>query len=261
VSELRQYLKFAQALAHEAGTMMKAQYHQVKQVAQKADSTPVSEVDTAINQLVIDRVAAAFPTHGVLGEEASLHPERELLWVCDPIDGTIAYLTHVPTSTFMLAFVRDGQPQMSVVYNPWTDELFWAIRGEGAWANERRLHVSAQRPQPVIGGTGTTTSKAFVDSPKGLTWLRAHQWRTANVAGIGQKGAMVADGGIDGVFYAHNGAHDVAATSLLVTEAGGMVTDLQGQPQRYDRPVNGCILSNGHIHADMVQLAAHLQEK
>lgn len=257
-SEFDTELKFAKTLAHEAGDIMRANYRNAGEITIKSDQTPVSEVDHKINRLVIERVSAAFPKDGVLGEEASMYTNRQRLWVCDPIDGTIAFLRHSPTSTFMLALVVDGQPQLGVILNPWTQELFWAAQGQGAWCNEQRIHVSNRGKKPsdrvAIAGASSSMSASKLEQPESLAMLRERGWRTFNLSGIGQKGIMVADGGLDGVVFGLPNAYDVAAIYPIVTEAGGKVTDLAGRPQRYDGSTGGAIITNGVIHDELLHI-------
>ena len=110
-------LDFAKALALEAGEIMRKYFRSDRLgTVQKDDLTPLTVADTAINDLVIERVQHEFPEHGVLGEEASYEPNRQWIWVVDPIDGTSPYSCGIPISTFSLALVnkKDGQPYVSV---------------------------------------------------------------------------------------------------------------------------------------------------
>jgi fructose-1,6-bisphosphatase/inositol monophosphatase family enzyme len=106
---------FAEELARAAGELMRGHYRLEYTVEQKSDLTPVTEADHLVNELVIDRVQQMYPEHGVLGEEASHNLGADWLWVCDPIDGTAAYMTRVPTSAFSLALVHDGDVKMAPV--------------------------------------------------------------------------------------------------------------------------------------------------
>lgn len=253
---------FAESLAHAVGEVMRGHYRVEYTVEQKSDLTPVTEADHMVNELVIARVQQAYPEHGVLGEEASYNLGADWLWVCDPIDGTAAYMTRVPTSAFSLALVHDGDVKMAVVYMPFTDELFFAEKGAGAWLGQRSLRVSRRGTDKpaIIGGSGSTTSPyLFIDSAPGIAMLKQKGWYTINFPGIATTGALIADGSIDGVFYIASYAHDIAAIYLLVTEAGGKVTDLNGNPQRYDGAIQGAIVSNGVIHDDLVRMAAILR--
>src|SRR5690606_7148188 len=110
-----EYLAFAKTLATEAGQIMRDHFVLGIDTEWKQDATPLTIADTSINQLVIDQVKQRFPTHGVLGEEASFGTDREYLWVVDPVDGTMPYSHGIPTSTFSLALVQNGQPIVAAV--------------------------------------------------------------------------------------------------------------------------------------------------
>ena len=256
--------QFAENLARAAGELMRGHYRLEYTVEQKNDLTPVTEADYLVNELVVKRVKEAYPDHGVLGEEASYNLGADWLWVCDPIDGTAAYMTRVPTSAFSLALVHDGDVKMAIVYMPFTNELFFAEKGAGAWLGQRRLRVSTRgidKPA-IIGGSGSTTSPyLFIDSAPGIAMLKQKGWYTINFPGIASTGALIADGSIDGVFYIASYAHDIAAIYLIVTESGGKVTDLNGQHQRYDGTIKGAIVSNGVIHDELVHMAAALRSE
>lgn len=222
-----------------------------KQIDIKDNHTKVTIADKQINQLVIDRVGQSYPQHGVNGEEASVNEHLEQVWVCDPIDGTNGFITGEPTSVFSLAFVEDGVPTVAVVYDPYQDRLYSAIRGEGAECNGTRLRVSTR---------GMTTSTilgpgSFREVERTQTFLRALADRGASVrtfGGLVFKGCLLAEGRVEGFVFPGRGAHDIAAVKLIVEEAGGRVTDLIGHEQRYDRPIRGAIVSNGVIHDELL---------
>ncbi|QQS18795.1 hypothetical protein IPL68_01860 [Candidatus Saccharibacteria bacterium] len=140
-------LQFAKSLALEAGAIMRHYFRSDElAITHKQDLTPLTVADTQINALVIERVKKEFPAYGVLGEEASFEPHRELLWVVDPIDGTSPFSCGIPVSTFSIALVhrKDGQPYVSVTYDPYLDELMFATKNGGRSAARRRS-VQASR--------------------------------------------------------------------------------------------------------------------
>jgi fructose-1,6-bisphosphatase/inositol monophosphatase family enzyme len=242
-----QLLAFAVSIARAAGDIMRDySLRSDKGVETKPDGTPVTAADKAINQLLIDRVMETYPEHGVLGEEDSWQATRSQLWVCDPIDGTVAFMYGIPTAMFSLALVIDGTPIVAVTYNPATDQLYTATRGGGAFCNERRIHVS----------TNTITRWALVIGPS-MSQSRA---RTSLFDRLQQSGlayirplyggvfrhCLIAEGKAEADMWGGSGAHDIAAVKLIVEEAGGKVTDMSGQQQRYDAPLQGAIVSNGN---------------
>lgn len=251
------YLEFAKNIAREAGVLMHKFYRSENEINFKSDFSPVTAADKAINQLLIERVQAAFSTHGVIGEEASLPAKSPNVWVCDPIDGTVQFIQHIPLSMFSLALVIDGEVFVAVAFNPWTNDMYNALKGGGAYRNDEQIHVSHRTWETGVLLAGSTKSRGSlepVDDPEVRAKLFAENKHFTNVAGTVFKGCLIAEGSVDGRTFMHDGAHDIAAIKLLIEEAGGKVTDLDGNQQRYDQPINGAILSNGLIHSDLLKL-------
>lgn len=246
-------LEFAKKVAIEAGEVMKKYYRGDQHVEEKADHTPVTIADKEVNQLVIDRVRAEFPDHGLLGEESSWHSGHKKLWVCDPIDGTPAFIYHIPTSMFSLALVIDGVPQVAITFNAWTGDLYSAIKGEGALRNGKPLKVSS-RGWGKGARIAVSSDSSLVDGVIPRSVLAKLGIKMVVGYGTVFKGCLVAEGSVDGRIFRYKGAHDIAAIKLIIEEAGGKVTDLDGNEQRYDGPINGAILSNGLIHNELLDL-------
>jgi fructose-1,6-bisphosphatase/inositol monophosphatase family enzyme len=247
-------LAFASDLANEAGVIMRNYFHGIDQQASlKQDSTVVTIADTQINALVIKRVRETYPDHGVLGEEASMMSGRTKLWVCDPIDGTNGFTIGEPTAVFSLAFVVDGVPEVAVVHDPFQRRTITAIKGRGAFCGDQQLHVS-QRPyaQAIVAAGGS-----FSELDRSIELYRVMATQGVSVRMLGGlvfKGALIAEGKIDGVIFPYTTAHDIAAVKLIIEEAGGKVTDLDSTEQRYDQPIRGALLSNGVIHDHLASL-------
>ncbi len=252
-----QELAFARSVAREAGDIMHKYYRIDQQITVKDDKTPVTIADTLINDMLIERVQAEFPQDGVIGEEASWETGRERVWVCDPIDGTVAFIMRVPTSMFSLALVVDGVPVLAIAYNPWTDDEYSAEIGRGAFRNSEKIAVSQKVWGPgihIAGSSGATD--AIFDEKKAK--LEDKKIYVNEFPGGVCKGCLIAEGAIEARIFMHDGAHDIAALKLIIEEAGGKVTDLDGNEQRYDQPINGAIMSNGKIHNELLAL---IQEK
>lgn len=245
-------LAFAKKVAGEAGLVIQKYYRADQQVETKSDDTPVTIADKEVNQLIVDRVQAEYPDHGVLGEELSWQSDREKLWVCDPIDGTPAFIYHIPTSMFSLALVVDGVPQVAIAFNALTGETYSAVKGQGAKLNEQVIKVSTRKwgkETRIVGSSDGTIDR---DIPRSV--LNEKGIQVISGYSVVFKGCLVADGSADGRTWAGTGAHDVAAVKLIVEEAGGKVTDYDGNEQRYDRPVKGVVMSNGLIHSELLEL-------
>jgi len=125
--EYTTYLEFAKEIAKEAGKIMLNYFNENNGATYKGDKTIVTLADTEINSYLIKRVKETFPTHCVDGEEEQFG-KSDFVWVCDPIDGTAMYARHIPVAVFSLALVINGNPVVDVVYDPFTQNLYSAIR-------------------------------------------------------------------------------------------------------------------------------------
>lgn len=253
-------LKLAESMAHKAGTIMREYFDMTdKQIEIKDNKTPVTIADKKINDLVIETIAAEFPEHGVLGEEASSHNDRKKLWVCDPIDGTKGFILGIPTAMFSLAFVVDGEPVLAIMYEPLLDKMFTAIQGKGSWLNGKSNRVSTR--DTLKGANIGMSSSTLVNKygRKVFETVLGTGAKVVFVPGEVYRGGLTASGKIDAHIFPGLGAHDVAAEMLVVQEAGGRVTDLNGRNQRYDRQIHGAIVSNGNIHQALVDLLSDLK--
>lgn len=250
-------LAFAKHLAKEAGAVIRENFAKGASPEWKANQTPITETDLTVNSLVIKRVAEAFPEHGVLGEEGNANAGAPTKWVCDPLDGTMPFSHGVPITTFSLALVEDGRAVLGVVYDPFMDRLFYGVVGQGAFLNDESIHVnnikSLERALIEIDGFPSTNPVIAVGSEltgllRGKGAYVTSMWATILPA------ALVAAGKYSGAILNVPTCEDAAAIKVIVEEAGGKVTDLFGNDQRYDQPTKGFIASNGHIHADLVKL-------
>lgn len=252
-------LKFAKSLAYESGEIMR-RYFRSGQLAttQKQDLTPLTIADTQINDLVIERVKGEFPLYGVLGEEASYELQRELLWVVDPIDGTSPFSCGIPVSTFSIALVnrKDGQPYVSVTYDPYLDELMFATKSGGAFCGNNPLRTSQVKElagQYVSQGSGLWSHKPTVSIGDIVSGLNAADVRGFNFISAVYGARQVAKGNFVAGFLLYGSPWDSAAVSLLVSEAGGIASDIFGNQRRYDEFANGLLVScNETVHEKML---------
>ncbi len=253
---MQRYLDTALELSAAAGEIMLEHFDIGVPADWKEDDTPVTVADEAINQMVIDRIAAEYPDHGVVGEEASLEkPDAAMQWVCDPIDGTLPYMLGIPTNVFALALCENGEPIVSVVGDPYLSRTYTGVRGGGSFCNDRRLKVSSTTGMKgslmnVSGrksGDAAHGARIYDDLYRAGVRILHHNSMVYEVI-------QVASGMFDGAIFTKTTQWDAAAGVLLVTEAGGSVSDLDGEPQRYDRPIKGTIFSNGHLQSEIEDL-------
>ena len=253
---MQAYLEFAKRLAKEAGRIMDENFVLGVTTEYKADDTPLTIADTSINKLVIDEVKKRFPDHGVLGEEASFDTDRPLLWVVDPLDGTMAYSQGLPNSVFSLALVEKGETIIAVVSDPFTDRLYWATKNGGAFVNGTELHVSDQHelgPKTYIDIAAHFMLKDF-DALKTMALLAGKGVKVTKSFTAISNALPVATGqhAASLVFLEH--PWDGAAVSLIVAEAGGKVTDLAGNVRLWNKPGDGFVVSNGLVHDELIAI-------
>lgn len=261
-------LKLAKQLTAEAGQIMLKYFNTAASNPQlKSDKTIVTKADTEINELVIATLQKQTPTYSVWGEEQSAILEGSpYTWVCDPVDGTQPFSKAIPISTFSLALVdKSGKSVLGVVYDPFQDRLYEAVVNGGAYLNGSKITVS-ETPQLDNACIDEELwinhqEKVSFDDPKDALNKQGAKVTTLCSAVI--TGCFVAQGSYDAMMFGQGKPEDIAALSVIVTEAGGKVTDLFGNDQRYDANIRGAIVSNGLIHADLVELmqGAHYQSK
>ena len=203
-------------------------------VENKRHNDFVTEVDKAAEAAIIDVLLGAYPDHAILAEEsgASANTEAPYRWIIDPLDGTTNFIHGVPQFAVSIALEHKGVLQHGVVFDPSRNELFTASRGSGAFCNDRRLRVSKRlRMNECLIGTGFP----FRDVQQLDDYIRTFSLITMKTAGIRRPGAAaldlayVAAGRFDGFWERELNAWDIAAGALLVTEAGGLITNFQGR--------------------------------
>jgi fructose-1,6-bisphosphatase/inositol monophosphatase family enzyme len=251
-------LDFAKSLGQEAYSIAQKYYKKNPVTATKVDKSYVSYVtiaDEEINQLVIDHVKKQFPSHGVLGEEQSFGLDRQYLWVCDPIDGTLAFTMGQPTFMFSIALVLNGKPIIALTVDLANGDVLHAIKDEGSFLNNTRMYVS-QRQLPEARMYFPANIKQMFAYQNFYTTLIDSVSQANPVSGGVFKGCAIAQGLGDGSIwlrYVH--PWDMAAIALLITESGGVVTNRHGSADLdYTKDLDGIIMSNSVIHAKLLEL-------
>lgn len=225
----------------------------------KKDATPLTLTDLAINRFVIRDIIKAFPAHGIITEESkSIHGQGELTWVCDPVDGTTPFSHGIPTSVFSLALVQNGKPILGVVYDPFMQRMYTAVKGKGATLNGKRMKVSNKKSlENTVIGFGTMRLWKVKHNRDIATIFQTLMQAKAKVLNLGSviyQGMMVAAGESGGIMGGHDSCWDAASLKIIVEEAGGKVTDIDGKEQRYDQSLKGVIVSNKHLHPTLVKI-------
>lgn len=221
-------IRFGQEVTQEAGALaMDLQRDATLSI--KADQTVVTTADLAVQAHIEARIRSTFPTHQSLGEETLEEPRAHTpdlslpTWVIDPIDGTDSYRRRLPSWTVSLGYLEQGQPSMGFVYHPVTQELFWAVRGVGAWCNDEPLRVRMQLPlhrDSMLLMTSSSHRYVENDFPGAL---RLYGCASAHLC-------FVAAGRVDAAVLAGVWLWDIVAGGLLVECAGGGLFEVGGAP-------------------------------
>lgn len=201
------------------------------EVVTKAPNDFVSQVDRQAEQIIIDVLHDAYPSHAILAEESGGSGESDYQWVIDPLDGTTNFLHGFPQFAVSIALRHKGRLEQAVVYDPLRQELFTASRGAGATLNDRRIRVSQRRGlEGALLGTGFPfKQQQHLDAYLGT--FRALFSMTAGIRRPGSAAldlAYVAAGRLDGFWEIGLSPWDCAAGALLIQEAGGLVGDFAG---------------------------------
>ncbi len=227
-------------------------------VSQKQVNDFVTEVDQAAEVAIIETLLAAYPGHGIWAEESGrTHgaQDSDYVWIIDPLDGTTNFIHGLPVYCVSIALAVKGKVEQAVIYDPTRNDLFTATRGRGAFLNDRRLRVSKRvRLQECLISTGFP----FRQGDDFNTYLRMMGDVMQRTAGLRRPGAAaldlayVAAGFTDGFFETGLQPWDVAAGSLLVTEAGGLVGNFTGEADFLEQ--KECLAGTPRIYGQLVGL-------
>jgi myo-inositol-1(or 4)-monophosphatase len=206
-------------------------------VSQKGRSDFVTEVDHAAEAAIVEILSKAFPDHAILAEETGARGSSEYTWIIDPLDGTTNFIHGFPQYAVSIGLRHRDQITQAVVYDPTRNEMFTASRGRGAFLDERRIRVSRRDKlaESLIGTGFPFRSLEHLDD-----YVRMFKAVTEHTAGIRRPGAAaldlayVAAGRLDGFWEIGLSPWDMAAGSLLILEAGGLVSDFDGEPGYLD---------------------------
>jgi len=230
------------------------------QVQSKGVNDFVTEVDQHAEAVIVETILAAYPGHGILAEESGRAlgaKDSEFLWIIDPLDGTTNFIHGFPVYAVSIALAWRGVVQQAVVYDPTRNDLFIASRGRGAYLNERRLRVSKRlRLADSLVGTGFP----FRKGDNFARYMKMFEEISQQCAGLRRPGAAsldlcyVAAGYTDGFFETGLSPWDIAAGSLIITEAGGLVGNFSGEADfLYQREV---VAGNPKVYGQLVAILA-----
>ncbi len=224
-------LAAALSAARAAADVITAYYRRKPSVRIKDDQSPVTQADLRAEEVIRSALTREFPAYGFYGEETGQDAMgAESIWLVDPIDGTKSFLRETPFFSTQIALMRAGKLVLGVSNAPAYGELAWAERGGGAWLNERRIEVS--RIAQVERACFSTGNIRSLTQPPQWTRLGALLARAERVRGYGDflHYHLLARGSLEVVIESDVNILDIAALVVLVCEAGGIFTDLEGAP-------------------------------
>jgi myo-inositol-1(or 4)-monophosphatase len=252
-------LNIAVKAARRAGNLIHRSTDKIDHltVTKKSHADFVSEVDRAAEQTIMQTLLEAYPDHAILAEESGTHGESEYVWIIDPLDGTTNFLHGFPQFSVSIALQHKGILTQAVVYDPVRNELFTATRGRGAFLNDKRIRVTkrAHLADALIGTGFPYTRFEHMDAYMAI--FKEVMQKTAGMRRPGSAAldlAWTAAGRYDGFFETGLKPWDIAAGTLLITEAGGMVSDLSGNDS-YMKSCHVCA-GNPDIHSQLLKLMA-----
>ncbi len=257
MKEKNRYLDVAITAAKEAGEIQMKYFGRPQSVTYKGEFDPVTEVDRLCDRAIQETIHRSFPDHDILTEESPFQKKgSSWRWIIDPIDGTTNYARGFPFFSVSIGLERDGEMALGVVYYPILNELFVAEKGKGAFLNEKRISVS--KTEQLNRSFLATGFPYDVQSHPDLylQYFRKFLKRSLAVRRPGSAAidlCYVAAGRFDGFWELKLKPWDMAAATLMVTEAGGRVTDAEARP--FDLYSSGLLVaSNGLIHTQMLEV-------
>jgi histidinol-phosphatase len=251
-AELQAAIHAAQA----AAAVIRGLYQRNLTITTKADQSPVTEADVRAEEAIHEVLRASFPGYGFYGEETGRHnQDAESVWLVDPIDGTKSFVRECPFFSTQIALMRAGELVLGVSSAPAYDEFAWAERGQGAHLNGKAIRVSntAELAQTIVS---TGNLKSLSRSPEGWRKLGDLIGGISRIRGYGDfvHYHLLARGALDVVIESDVNILDIAALTVIVREAGGTFTDLNGHAVGLG--TTSVLASNGVLHAPIREALA-----
>ncbi len=254
------FKKIAIQAAKEAGDRLMNNFHRVRVVKFKDRQDVCTNLDLEIEKLLIDKIRSNYPDHNIISEErGEENLGSEFTWILDPLDGSKHYLRKLPIFCVSIALQRKEEIILGVVFNPATNELFHAVRNQGAFLNNKKIHVSQKKD--IVNSfiyaeipNYTLSKRVFNKHHQQLGEIFRKSYRV-RAYGSGPLGlCYVATGGFEAYVVLHSGIkfYDIAAGMFIVEEAGGKVTDIRGH--EVTSKTIRVIASNGKIHNQLLKL-------
>jgi len=260
-SNIHPMLNVAIKAARSAGSIINRAALDVESIRVSAKQTNdfVTEIDQAAEEAIIETLLTAYPDHGIQAEESGVQSgrgrDKDFVWIIDPLDGTTNFIHGFPTYCVSIALAVRGKVEQAVVYDPTRNDLFYATKGRGAFMNERRIRVSKRT---LLRDSLISTGFPYRPGDELMPYLAMLGDVTSRCAGVRRPGAAaldlayVAAGFCDGFFEKGLLPWDVAAGSLLVTEAGGLIGNFTGEADFMDQ--GECLAGNPRVYGQLVNV-------
>ena len=254
MNDYRDELEFAKQLALKAGEIITKNFLHSK-ITTKANLTPVTETDLTVSKLVIEVVKKNFPTHEVYDEEFQHEKhDAEFIWVCDPVDGTVPFSHHIPTSMFSLALCRNGEPVVAVIYDPFVKRILYTKTDFPSFMNEKKIKVKSGKFLTGDYIFGIPYWNRDFDTNKYLDLVFKKKIWVTYVESIVYESMMIASGISKALVTVAANPWDRAAAKMIIENAGGICTDendkrltVFGNPQYF-------IATNKEVHEEVMEI-------
>jgi len=250
-------IEFIETLATKAGEILRSGYGKQHEINHKGAIDLVTEIDYRSEAFILQELRTAFPEHQVITEEIGAQFGSDCcLWYIDPLDGTVNYAHNIPIFSVSIAYQEGGEIQLGAVCDPMRQECFSAERGKGAWLNGVPIHVSHQTQ---LDQSLLVTGFPYDIRTRKENNLDNHARLALNSQGVRRLGSAaldlcyVAAGRFDAFWELSLSSWDIAAGSLIVEHAGGIVTNVQGEPDYLTSP-QSILAANPHIHPQLQKM-------
>lgn len=253
---MNEYLKFARDVAHQAGSLLLDGFARDITIEKKGEVNLVTEMDLKAERMIHSAIEKKYPSHSILAEEETdVHHDSQFRWIVDPLDGTTNYAHRFPVWCVSMALEQEGEISVGVIYNPILDEMFHAVKGEGAFCNKRQIRVSdeTELSEAVLAtGFPYDIRESNVDNLDNFArfYKKCRAIRRAGSAALDM--AYTASGIFDGFWELKLSAWDTAAGKLLVEEAGAKTADFSGG--EFDIFTGEVVCANEKLLEQMIEL-------
>jgi len=257
---MNKFLDVAKKAASQAGEFLLSTLETTREIRYKGEGhkNPFSQIDRKAEDIILNIISNAFSDHSFISEESGRKgTSSDYTWVIDPLDGTINFIHKYRHFGVCIALLHHEEVILGVVYNPVTDEMFSTVKGGGAYLNDREIQVSktARLDESLLamGFPYDRNSEAFSKSVKNFIRLVRDSQALRRDGSTGLALCSIACGRYDGFCVVGNELWDYAAGTLIVTEAGGKVTDFKGDLFRVNNDRNEVLATNSKIHQLMLK--------